>query len=125
VFFADQGSGCPEFRLDRDGGFKEVHARVLSYGEIQRDRHAKGQSDVAGRDVSAAQANGDGAGEVSQGVEDGAFKLELIAGVAGLGHIPKDDAGCGGKQAGEAEVNEEAIPLVGLDVDVLKKEDTR
>ena len=76
--------------------------------------------------MARLEADGDGAGESLEGVEAGGFEecdFEWPVGIDVGGGVAEDDASNLIELAGEAEVIEHAVPLVGLGVDVFEEED--
>jgi hypothetical protein len=73
--------------------------------------------------VAGLEANGDGAGEVLEGVEAGGFEEWELRGLDVGRGVSEDYAADVLELTGETEVVQHAVPLVGLGVDVFEEED--
>jgi hypothetical protein len=73
--------------------------------------------------VAGLEAEGNGAGEVAEGVQAGGFEEREFGGPDVGRGVSEDDAANVLKLTSEAEVVEHAIPLVGFGVDVFEEED--
>ena len=99
---------------------------MLSVGSSARASSAcdaEGERDVLARNVTAAQADGDGNVEAVESAENGAIEeIGRSASRNTIDHFAEDDAANARELAGRAQLPQHAIDLVGLDADVFKKE---